>query len=341
MNRKEFIAVISTMLIFGQCLNLARAEGSLQTGPVVYEDRNITVRSSVINIESETFHLGQVISVVIGLDYQPSRVRTVNFDGTLLAGSWDQLEWISLVDGPRLSKRTVSDNYTSVEAIYDFQLLGCPEVVTPCPGGKLYQLPDISLYLELIDDNQRVVSTDQVIFRPWPGSIAVTSALPLIGGKLAPFQFYFPRRAFGLPVSVEANPYPMLIIFFVGFLTIGGMAFAPVARIWVRHRFPSRISILDSRWEMVLDRLREDNIKDDEFWEGVRVAITSYCHDLYNLNTVHWAMESADNSSQTESNDEEIVNLKKLYLNATYGRILDDDLRSEILSNLATIFDRK
>ena len=128
--------------------------------PVVYQDQYITVRSSIAGVEDGTHHLGDVLTAYIKLEYDPRRVRTLNLDETLLEQAGREVPGINLQGAQRLSIPEPAGNRTGIEAEYDFQLLGCPDgSAPPCPGGKVFSLPDLSLGIELIGDDGRAVSS--------------------------------------------------------------------------------------------------------------------------------------------------------------------------------------
>lgn len=106
----------------------------------------------------------------------------------------------------------------------------------------------------------------------------------------------------------------------------------------MRRRVPSQIAIFGTRWERVLDRLQDENIRDEEFWEGIRTAITWYYHDQYRLDTLQWFVE--DNHAEFGS-DEETNQLKKLFLEATCGGEVDGKRREDVLNILSNLFERK
>ena len=225
----------------------------------------------------------------------------------------------------------------SMEAVYEFQPVGCPGAVIPCPGGKVYRLPQLSLGIELIDDGGKVVSTEELAFTPWPGYVALPSSLSVTNNKIEPFEFYFPRRAFGLPEPVEFNSLPSVLLLLVGLLTLGMMVVAPAARTWMRRRVvPARMGLLCSRWKRVLDRLQDEKIEDDEFLEGIRVAITWYCHDMFRINTLKWSTRDG-----VEPDTGQLVRMKAMFVETLQARSLDNEQRREMLTALTEIFRQR
>jgi hypothetical protein len=311
------------------------ARGESVSGPVVYADQYITVRSMILNFEEETFHLGDVISLQIALKFDAGRVRVINLDETLLRNSWRDTKWIAHYGEPRIIRSGGNDDQTQLVAAYDFQIVGCPDPAFQCPGGKAYQLEDISLGIELIDNDSRVVSTADITFRPSPTYVGLSSALPLFNGRLESFNIYFPSRAFGLPIPVSINPYPSLLLFLIGLVGLVAISVAPTARAWVRHRAPAGIGIIGKRWEHVLDRLQGQTLEDDEFREGVRLAITWFCYDEFEIDPTRW---SVDDSAPT--GDEVLEQLKSIYREAMQGSEVSDKQRRETLALLTDILKR-
>ena len=176
-----------------------------------------------------------------------------------------------------------------------------------------------------------------VDFRPWPGYAALASALALREGDVQAFEFYFPRRAFGMPVQVELNTAPAVLLALAGILTLGGIGFTPAAKAWMRHRIPARVGILGARWEQVLDRLRDEGLSDEEFWEGVRLAVNWYYHDQYGASTLEWLEVSAAQGP----GDGEIERLRALFLEAMSGGPAGAGRRKEVLDELSDIFEHE
>jgi hypothetical protein len=323
-------------LYLAALLTLSFASCSLQAksffAPVVYSDNYINVRSSVLFTEEQSFHLGDVLYLLITVEFAADRVRISNLDQTLLTDSWSESPWLALRGPPQVSNTLSNNGLTRLEAFYGFQIIACPIPALQCPGGKNYVLEDITLGIELMDDNGRVVSTEDIDFRPSPGFVGLPSALAINNGRLESFNLYFPGRAFGLPVSADVDPVPSLLLFIVGLVLVSVMVVAPTARTWLRHRVTAQIGILGKRWEHVLDRMQDPSLEDNEFWEGVRVAITWYCYDEFKINPVHWS-ESGD-----KTDAEELDQLKDLYTQAAYAGELSPSQREVILGKLADAF---
>ena len=315
-------------------LMLSNEAYSLETmgehsGPIVYTDTNLTIRSTILNHEEKTFHIGDVQVVKIAVEYDPSRVRLINLDNTLIQNSWQDINWIVPRGGPRLSHTQTGPDRNRAEAWYEIQVLACPDSAEQCPGGKIYALQDIALGIDLIDEDGRVISTTDIEFRPAPGFISLASALTLINGRVESFNFYFPHRAFGAPFILSVNPMPPLMLFIVGILLLGGFVVAPSARIWIRHHIPGRLGLLGERWERVLDRLEDDSLPDEEFWEGIRVAVAWYCFDESGINPVHWGTNEPENTG-----NENIARLREIYIRAINASTTIPEKRKDTLDEL-------
>ena len=302
------------------------------SAPVVYSDNYINVRSAVLFTEETPFHLGDVLYLAIMLEFNQDRVQISNLDETLLADSWRNSPWIVHRGPPQLTRSIMANGLARLEAIYAFQIMACPNPEAQCPGSKAYVLDDVSLGMDLIDDNGRVVSTVDINFRPAPGYIGLPSALTMLDGKLESFNLYFPGRALGLPVSATVNTTPSLLLFILGLILISSMVVAPAARTWLRHRVTARLGILGKRWEHVLDRLQNETLDDLEFQEGVRVAITWYCNDEIGVNPVHWS------ESDLKTGKENLQPLRTLYMQSALGSELTVGQRKEVISQLVQFF---
>ena len=319
----------ATLLVL--CFGLSPLYAKSFSLPVVYTDNNINIRSSVLFTEESSFHLGDLLHLAITLEFDANRVRISNLDETLLKDSWNESPWVAHRRSPQVTRSELDNGLTQLQAFYEFQIIACPSPGVQCPGGKAYALNDIILGVDLIDDNGRVVSTSDVNFRPSPGFVGLPSALMLNNGRLESFNLYFPGRAFGLPVPATVNPNPSLFLFIAGLVLLSMMVVAPAAKSWLRHRVTTQIGILGSRWEHVLDRLQNNKLEKEEFWEGVRVAITWYCYDEFKINPVHW-------SEADDKTGDELEQLKTLYIQATQGAELSREQRKDIVNQLTENF---
>ena len=324
-------STIATLLVL--YLGISTAYAKTYSIPVVYSDNYIDVRSSVLFTEEETFHLGDALYLAITLEFNSDRVGIINLDETLLTDSWGESPWIVHRGAPQISSSAAEKGLTRLHAFYEFQIVSCPDPGVICPGGKLYPLGDITLGVELKDDNGRVVSTEDIGFRPSPGFVGLPSALTLNNGRLESFNLYFPSRAFGLPIAAGVNPDPSLLLFVIGLVLVSVMVVAPTARTWLRHRVTKQMGILGNRWEHVLDRLQDETLADDEFWEGVRVAITWYCHDEFKINPLQWSTDRKDELSEDVLNQ-----LRAVFIKAMHGSDLSAEQRKEIVKTLAENF---
>jgi len=317
------------ILIGFDCCNVY---ADMYSSPVVYSDKNITIRSSVLDFEQESFHIGDVLHLVVILEFNPDRIRITNLNETLLTESWRDAHWYAQSGVPQVKLENLENGLAQAEAIYEFQIVACPNPGEQCPGGKTYILDDINLGLDLLDDNRRAVSTVDANFRPSPGYVGLTSALTVVNGKLDSFNLYFPARALGMPEFASVNSLPSLFLFIIGLVLICSLVIAPFVRTWLRKRVSARVGILGKRWEHVLDRLQNESLEDQELREGIRVAITWYCYDEYKINSVHWT--DADKNAGEDS----LQQLKKLYLRVSLEDEISADQRKEFIRQLAQSF---
>ena len=333
-NNGKFKIIIGSMFLVSILNASVIAQDVPVIEPVVYSDQYLIVRSSIKNIEYETYHVGDILSLTVNLEFAPNQIHIVNLDESLLNQTWAELPGFFIHGEPRIDQDTSDVNKTMLTAVYEFQIVACSGgVEPPCPGGKIYPLPDLVIGIDLLGNDGRVISNNEINFRPWPGYIALASALPLREGALEPFTFYFPRRAYGLPVPLELNRYPAIFLLFAGLLTIGGTVLAPAARAWMRRRVPSRIGLLGSRWERIIDRLQDEHLTDEQFWEGVRVAITWYCYDEIDFDTLQWT----ENNEDLESPDNELERLKVIYMEAMNPQEANVERRSDVLEILTRL----
>lgn len=304
--------------------------------PVVYVDNYISVRSAVLYTEEESFHIGDVLHLAIDMEYAPNRVRIANLDETLLRDSWSQSPWIALQGDPVVTQSQTDTDLSKLEALYDFQVINCPDLSLPCPGGKIYTLEDISLGIEILDDDGRVVSNTDIRFKPSPGFVSLPSALTVINGRVESFNFYFPHRAFGTLAMEKINGTLPLMTFILGLLIITGMVLIPMAREWLRQRVHTGVGLLGNRWELVLDRLDNDSLEDEEYWEGVRVAITWYCFDEYKINPIHWQQDE-----DVSTGDDVIDQLKVVYHEAMTAPTIEQSQRNDIVRQVTDLLKGK
>lgn len=279
------------VLLFLAVLGPVYAAGG--TMPVVYQDDYVVIRSGVKEIGHEPVHLGNTLSLVVEAVFNGDRVRLEALDGQLFRRNWSDDKAIALYRPPEVTKSTNAGGATVLRAVYRFQILGCPKGKPACPGPKVYQLPDFPVGYEIVDQAGNVQNKKSARFRPWPGILPVTNALPVAaGGEVGDFNNYFPDGGFPRALDVEDRGSAGLGLATAGILVfVGGFGFLS-RRKAAPHRFAATAGG-QRRWEKALAALHDAGLPDQEWADLLRRCAVWYSLDELGFNPCAWLNEGA------------------------------------------------
>lgn len=288
-------------------LSLALAGEAL---PRVYVDENIAIRSALVDLESRTLHFGDVLSLVVQVEFNPAEVRLPELTSDLFASSWPESAGAHLIEnGANLDSSAERDSGKR-RVRYDFQILSCPNGARSCRGTKVYELPEFQLSYELLDGSEDVEDSGSVTFTPWPGALRVSSALALLE-ELEGFSTYFPAGGHPEPLTASDERERSAAVIFSGLiLLLGGTLMTP--SLFLR-RWPFRARPATKRWERVLEQLRAGEFEGEErFYDELRRAFVWYCMDELKVDPFDWLKRS--DSEPAEGTEGEATEQRRLFI---------------------------
>jgi hypothetical protein len=283
--------------------------------PEVYRDDYVSVRAGVEEVGQEILHFGDLLTLTVSVTFNPSSVRIQTLDEAVFKTAWMDEPGIRLMhvqtvetDRPDRAGKILSD----VEALYRFQILACPKGAATCRGVREYRIPAIGLQYQLVNEAGAVLSSRSIRVEPWPASLRVSSALPLVSRALEGFPVYFPDDAYVPPQAL-----PTLTPVVVALVATGvvGLVFT-VAAGGLRWGLPGFLAGRShaTRWERVREQLRKEaaTLSPEQFRDKLRRAITWYCVDELGIDPYTWVKQQAEQASRTGEDGRE--ELRALYL---------------------------
>lgn len=278
----------------------------------VYRDDNISISAGVTEIDSTIIHFGDVLSLLMTINYDDSKVRLQQPDTKYFSSTWLESKGIFLKD-LQSSQQSGSGDLPFVDKhVFRFQIIGCPEATELCRGTRTYEIPEFTLKYDLIDPEGAVVSTHEAKFRPWPENVKVASTLALNeDGELDGFLSYFPTGAYPQPLSGIDSRYTSLGFIAGGlFLLLGGMLMSPF------NFFKRKTSVakINTRWEQPLEQLRSGAFTDDEHQlDALRRSVVWYCTDKLGVDPFYWIKHQDEVSGKQQKVAGELAGFRDLF----------------------------
>jgi len=255
--------------------------------PEVYQDDYVIVRAGIMETGTNPVHFGDPLTLVVEIDFDDRQVLVENLDDEFFIRSWGSEKGIVLTGASTETPTGQAEDHTTKRVTFVFQVLDCPGDLTACPGHKFYEIPVFSLAYQIIETTGEVVNNKSVRFRPWPGKVVVTQALPVRPEGLEEFSSYFPGGGYPRAMTVDGHQAGSLWI-----VLVGGVIFI-ASFISLGRGTPHRIDNSNrsgTRWQNVLGLLRDRarELRDDEWADMMRRCVTWYCVDELGLNPYTW-----------------------------------------------------
>lgn len=297
---------IRSALIAVMTLTTGLLHASEASVPVVYQDEFITIHAGVPAVGSRPLHIGDRISLVFELEFDPRRLQPQVLDGDFFVRSFTEQRNIALIEEPKFVETELGSK-REVRVTWPFQILGCPGAATSCPGARNYELPTVSLAYQLLDEAGNTLNHKAARFRPWPGSIGITPTLVMPANETG-FSAYFPDGAYPQAASTGmGNGLSWLAAMLgLGLLAVA-IAKAPVRRLSVTSSAGDTTSSL--RWQRALAAVAGTSPGDAERSDLLRRSVTWYCLDELGQNPYQWLREGGEAGGSMESRASAIRNL--------------------------------
>jgi hypothetical protein len=266
--------------------------GAEQPVPVVYEDDYVTVHAGLSESGSKAVHIGDTLSLVIAVVFDPGRVQIESLDDKVFQRAFSDSPSIHLHSSAMVTTRKGFDGRVTATSYWRLQILDCPDDLATCPGFRSYELPLMTVAYQLVGNASTTTDGRAARFRPWPGKIDLAPAVAIVAESDAKLGDILPGGAYDKQQAIGELAPARSSLFLAAAILLLAAYFARV-RSHQPKILKSRPSESNSRWEQALARLSDDTISDDEFSDLLRRCITWFCLDELGRNPYTWLGESA------------------------------------------------
>ena len=318
--------VVITLLL------MAGNVGAQQSVPVVYEDDYVTVHAGLSEYGSKAIHIGDPLSLVITVIFDPGHVQIESLDDKIFQRAFSDSPNIHLHSSATVTTRKDSDNRVTATSYWHLQVLDCPDDLATCSGFRSYELPLMTVAYQLVGDSGTTADGRAARFRPWPGKIDLAPAVAIVPKSDAKLSDILPGGAYDKQQVLGELAPARSSLFLAAAILLLAAFFARV-----RNRQPktvkSRQNESNTRWEQVLVRLSDDTISDDEFSDLLRRCITWFCLDELGQNPYTWLSESAGRVNSP-------ARVHEFFLDVLQQQGIEPSRRANYLKKLSSTTDR-
>lgn len=310
---------IMLALVLACCLPAPLPAAQAPSAARVFGNEYVSVQAELDDLSGQIVHFGDVLTLSLDIAYDPDKVRVKQPDSAFFTKAWPQSRGPYLLDQKVRVQAASGAEPALIHAAYRFQILACPdEQQVVCRGTRQYALPDFTLEYQVMDGGDEDAGTESASFRPWPPTLIVTSAIPLgEEGELFLFSKYFPNGGYPGPLS-GTNESDVSLGLLTGGLVflLGGVLMSPFGFL-KKKRFGVKPP---ARWEQLLQRLRSEQFEDDaHFLDAYRRCLIWYCNDELDLDPFDWIRRPEEAPANGQGDDEEHVELHKLFIDAIHN----------------------
>lgn len=259
---------------------------SWAVAPIVYADDHVTVRAEVAEAGSAAVHLGDTLTLVVELAFDPDEVQVETLDESWFRRTFADVAPVSLYRSGQPETAPVSSGGMRLAMHWQFQIVGCPPGLDHCPGAKRYELPLASVAYRLLATGDRVAANRSARFIPWPQSLTVAPSIAFDPEGDTAVDAVIPGGAWPAPKMLERS-------YMVGgvMLAAGGIVLASGFVTGRRRRTPeasARLARPDSRCEQAALRLADATLEDEAWSDLLRRCLAWYCLDELGCNPAAW-----------------------------------------------------
>lgn len=276
------ITAIALFALVGAGVSTAAA-----VAPIVYQDANVLVRAGIAEAGSEAIHLGDAFSFIVDVEFDAGTVRVETPDDEWFQRALAGLRGLRIYDSLAIAEETRAGDRVRVTSHWRLQVLDCPADELSCPGSKRYELPIMTIGYELTADGGANVDSRSARFRPWPGELAIASAIADVPAPdsrltdLLPGGAHAPVIDAGEPAGAAAWLLP------AGALLVL-LSLVPPPRQGHAERVTRRSQHADTRWERALRALDSADLSEEQWSDALRRTVTWYCLDELGINPYTW-----------------------------------------------------
>ena len=276
----------------------AAAPGFAQSAPTVYQDDYVTVRAGIAEAGRQPVHPGDAVSLLIDVVFDARQVQIENLGDELFQRAFAGSPSIRLYAPAVSETANESGDRVRVRGRWQLQILDCPAEMPSCPGDKSYELPIMTISYQLTGGGAGGADSRSARFRPWPGTLAVASAIAVMPAPGTELTDVLPGGAFAPPEPVAQSSAASTLL-----LAAGALLFATGFFATMRQRHPDRVPVRhhhnDTRWEHALTRLRDESVPDAEWSDLLRRCLTWYCMDELGRNPYGWLGAAASDAARS------------------------------------------
>ncbi|NNE38259.1 MAG: hypothetical protein HKN08_08140 [Gammaproteobacteria bacterium] len=299
----------------------------------VYNDDNLSVRAGILNMENRIIKFGDVLPMVVQVEYDASVVRLQDTGPEFFTQAWPEEQGAFLLETTSNMGSAESNGVTTRSNIFRFQVMACPEGKVLCKGSRFYDLPEFTLEYTTLDEAGNDIATESAQFRPWPANLMIASAIPLgEEGELNSFATYFPTGAYPNPLTGQdlRQSYTGMIAGGLVFL-LGGILMSPFS-------FFKRKSVADkskNRWEDVLVTLKSGELQDEkEFLDSLRKCLVWYIVDELKTDPFYWLKHETEVVQDEHKGTGDLAGYRELFIDVLHS---PEGKNDELLDRFTTL----
>ena len=271
--------------------------------PTVYQDDNILVRAGVVEAGATAVHIGDALTLIVDVQFDPNQVRVESLDDELFQRAFATAPQIRQYRSAAVKSEKRTSGSVRIVVEWRFQVLDCPPQTGSCPGPNTYELPVIALSYELADADGRFSSDlRSVRFQPWPGSIDVAAAIVVAPATDSAIMNVLPGGAYPAALAIDEPSSGNTLT-----ILLGTVLFAAGLLLVQRSPAPqnavSQRTAPSSRWEHALYRLYDQSLTDDQWSDMCRRSFAWYCTDQLQINPFSWLGIAAGDRSSVNGPD--------------------------------------
>lgn len=281
----------------------------------VYRDDRIVIHAGISGSSSPSVQFGDVLTLTVAVAYDPASISIANLDEQFFSSAWPSSSGVSLLNWESRRDSANESKFEAQRYLFRFQVVGCPDEETTCPGDRSYSVPEFALPFE----NRRAPSDDVALnaisFRPWPETLNVSSNIVTdVEDQLYPFENYFPTGGYPDPLQAADNTRVSLVAAGIASsLLIGAMLMWPFD-----GSRQKKAAAAVPRWQACLQQLREEDINDEgRYFDSLRRCVVFYCNDELGVDPFVWLdLAEQDEAVGSDRGDAELRSLfSELLLN--------------------------
>ncbi len=267
----------------------------------VYRDEQIVINAGISGGSSPSVQFGDELTLTLEVAYDSASISIATLDEQFFSTAWPLTAGVLLRDWesrPGVARR---DKFDEVRYQFRFQVIGCPDDQSTCPGDRSYAVPEFALPIETMGTQTNEIETKLLTFQPWPDTLTVTTKIVTdLDDQLYPFEKYFPTGGYPEPLQAPNKTRVSLVTAGIAsILLIGAMLMWPFG-----GSGQKKAAAEVPRWKTSLQELREAETDDEvRYFDALRRCVVWYCNDELGVDPFVW-LDLAEGDEAAESDSE-------------------------------------